>query len=185
MIKTVICLLTVLIAIILSAPVVYADSISQGDSIWLYDREGSTGGGEFGVSKSLNGNEEFRTFCLERQEYFVPGQEFKVGAISENAVNGGVGAQGDRIDTQTAYLYTKFRNQTLSGYDYTPNSAEHIRDADSLQKAIWYFEGEIALPTDDAQAMAWINEANAEVAAGRENNELSAANRADATPLKD
>jgi hypothetical protein len=147
--------------LILATSTVYGDPINQGDSIWLYDREGNTGGGEFGVSKTSGGQELFRTFCLEINEYFTPGIEYKVGSITTAAVNGGSGGRNpDPLSVQTAYLYTMFRIGTLSNYNYTEGTAEHIKDANSLQRAIWYFEDEITEPNSDAQALAWITEAN-------------------------
>lgn len=148
------------LGMIVSGTVVNADTISVGDSIWLSDREGTTGGGEFGVAISSGGPDLFRTFCIETNEFFSPGVEYKVGNISTNAVAGGSGGlHPDPLDPKTAYLYTMFRNGTLSNYDYTPGTAEHIRDANSLQKAIWYLEEEITNPVSDAQAVAWIIEA--------------------------
>jgi hypothetical protein len=146
---------------------VFADPINVGDTIYLYDREGTTGGGEFGVAKSSGGLELFRTFCLERYEYFTPGAAYIVSGISESAFLGGVGGglTGDPLDPRTAYLYTQFRAGTLSNYDYTSNSSAHILDANSLQWAFWLFEQEIATVTD-AQALAWISEAETAIANG-------------------
>jgi len=136
----------------------YADPINVGDIIWLSDREGTTGGGEFGVAIISGGPDLFRTFCIETNEFFSPGVEYKVGNISTGAVAGGsFGPNPDPLKFETAYLYTKFRMQTLSNYDYTTNSLEHIADANSLQWAIWYFEENIS--TGDTQALLWIKEA--------------------------
>lgn len=135
-----------------------ADPINIGDNIYLYDKEGTTGGGEFGVAKTSDGPELFRTFCLEYTEYFHPGVGYIVGSISDKAYYGGVGPEGDPLDPMTAYLYTQFRMGTLSNYDYTPDSSEHVNDANSLQLAIWYIEGEINT-LSDSQALAWIAEA--------------------------
>lgn len=170
--KLAIWLFVALIGVMISTPVVYADPINVGDTIKLSDEEGNTGGGEFGVQKWIGGqwsDELFRTFCVEYNEHFYPGTAYKVEGISEKAIWGGVDPGGDRLADQTAYLYTMFRNKTLSGYDYTPLSNEHIYDANSLQKAIWYFEEEIIpLPVGDPQAMAWITAANTAVAVGGE-----------------
>jgi hypothetical protein len=156
--KIIITILVAFVWILASITIIKADPLNVGDSIWLSDREGTTGGGEFGVAISSGGPDLFRTFCIETNEYFSPGVEYKVGNISTNAVAGGSGGpQPDPLDPETAYLYTKFRMKTLSNYDYTTNSAEHIADANSLQKAIWFFEE--LIPTNDAQAMLWIAEA--------------------------
>jgi len=145
--------------IMISALTVNADLINVGDTIRFFDREGNTGGGEFGVAKLPDAiTELFRTFCVQRTEYIdFNSAGFNVVGITEYAQLG-----NDRIEPQTAYLYTQFRSGTLSNYDYMPNTQEHINDANSLQKAIWWFEGEISsYPSSDTQADLWIKEANA------------------------
>ena len=91
-----------------------ADSIKAGDVIRFFDREGNTGGGEFGVARLPDSNTElFRTFCLQRTEYMdFNAAGFKVITITEYAQLG-----NDRIESQTAYLFTQFRNETLSNYN--------------------------------------------------------------------
>jgi hypothetical protein len=146
--------------ILASITIINADPLNVGSSIWLSVREGTTGGGEFGAAISSGGPDLFRTFCLEINEYFTPGVEYKVGGITTAATNGGLGGGSpDPLDFKTAYLYTMFRNGTLSNYNYTPGTAEHISDANSLQIAIWYLENEIADPGSDDQAKLWIAEA--------------------------
>jgi len=132
-----------------------ADPINVGDVIKLYDGPGTTGGGEFKVYK--DGVYLFDTFCVERDEYFSFGQALTVAGISDRAIYGGVGEEGDPLDPRTAYLYTQFRAGTLSNYDYN-NFTERVNDANSLQLAIWVIEGELT-STSDAQALAWIGEA--------------------------
>lgn len=147
--------------IALSASVCQA-GISTGDTIRFTNREGSTGGGEFGVAELPNANTElFRTFCLQVNEYldFSP-IGFKVVDISDHAQ----GYSDDPLDARTAYLYTQFRNGTLSNYNYTPSSAAHVASADALQKAFWAIEGETGSAT--GQALTWINEAAAAISGG-------------------
>ena len=115
-----------------------ADPINVGDVIRLYDGPGTTGGGEFKVYK--NEVYLFDTFCVERNEYFYYGQDLKVDGISDSAIYGGVGSDGDPLDPKTAYLYTQFRAGTLSGYTGDDTSAN------ALQIAIWFIEGEWSTP---------------------------------------
>jgi hypothetical protein len=158
----VLCIGVSVAALTLSASESWA-GISVGDSIRFMNREGSTGGGEFGLAELPNANTElFRTFCLQVHEYldFDPAG-FKVIDISDHAQ----GPSGnDPLDARTAYLYTHFRNGTLSGYDYTPSSSGHVASADALQRAFWAIEGETGPAT--GQALAWINEAAAAISGG-------------------
>lgn len=114
----------------------------------------------------------FLTFCIEKNEYFNSyGQTLYVKAINTGAMNGGVSGQTspgfDPISNQTAYLYTQFRNGTLSNYDFASTGAARVADADALQNAFWYLEGELGVQTVtlfnslSTQTKAWINEANA------------------------
>lgn len=138
---------------------VNADPISTGDKIWLWDREGTLGAGEFGISlTSLGKDELFRTFCVEVNESLTFGKMFKVDSITNRAIFGGVGPGGDPISPETAYLYTMFRKGTLSGYDYTPDSAGRQASANALGRAIWYLEDELTY-TPSGQAWTWIQEA--------------------------
>lgn len=139
-----------------------APVISAGDKIRLYDGPGTTGGGEFwvdvlgtGVTGTINAsNNDFITFCLEKNEYFTPGQDLQVAAVNTAAVNGGVGGGSpDPLSPETAYLYTQFSNGTLSSYSHSSFRA------DSLQRAIWYLENEIAFEDLDFQAQLWVEEA--------------------------
>jgi len=137
-----------------------ADPISIGDFIWIWDREGKLGGGEFGVSLTSSDKDElFRTFCLEMTESLAFGIKFKVDSITNRAIHGGVGPAGDPISPETAYLYTMFRQKSLSNYDYTPNSLGREASANSFTRAIWYLEDEMAYPWADPQAVKWIEEA--------------------------
>lgn len=142
----------------------HAWSVVAGDIIKLYDGPGTTGGGEFwvdvvgkGVSGTINGsNNDFITFCVERNEYFsYYGQPLKVAAVNTAAVNGGVGGGSpDPLSPATAWLYTQFANGTLAGYSHTASKAN------SLQRAIWFLENEITASdpdyAGDSQAQAWV-----------------------------
>ena len=100
----------------------------------------------------------FQSFCLEAGENVTMGQLYSV-VINTGAMNGGVGGF-DPLDERTAFLYTKFRNGTLSLYDY---DGDRDGSAGALQKAIWFIEGE-----SGGQHNAYVALANAAVAVGGE-----------------
>ena len=131
----------------------YADPISAGDIITLSDGPGTTNGGEFRVYH--NGGYQFNTFCLERNEYFSFGQNLTVVGISDKAIQGGVGPDGDPIRPMTAYLFTQFSSGTYSLYDY---GAGRDASANAMQLAIWFIEGEWIQPLTDL-ALAFYDDA--------------------------
>ncbi len=114
--------------------------LSVGDQIRFFDREGTIGGGEFGVAKRLpeNSPELFRTFCVQRTESL----DFSSKGFIVEGIRTETRAGNDALDSKTAYLYTKFREGTLAGYTYTPNSSNHIKSANALQAALWKIEQE-------------------------------------------
>lgn len=121
---------------------------------------GSGPGGEFQVEPlsdwdfvpvslgELTNPFRFETFCLERYEYFQPGQIYHA-VLNTGAVCGDGGGSGsfDPLGEQAAYLYSRFVTGRLDGYDYGPTRAS---SADALQDVIWYLEGEIARTWTDA-----------------------------------
>ena len=150
-------------------------SVLAGDIVKLYDGPGTTGGGEFwvdvvgkGVGGTINAaNNDFIAFCLEYNETFSSyGQALKVGAVNTGAVNGGVSGQTslnfDPLSAQTAWLFTQaMTNPGILGYTHTASKAN------SLQRAIWFLEGELGpsytpaqLNSLDAQAKTWVDAAN-------------------------
>lgn len=125
--------------------------------VQLLDGYGSGPGGEFEANITLGSlnyyfssqitfsqtaaTPNFITFCIERDETFVPGGTY-YATISDKALLGGANTNaGDPIDPWTAYIYTKFATKTLSNYDYD-NATARVSDATELQKLIWFFEQE-------------------------------------------
>jgi len=147
MMRLLMTMLCVIIAVIVPASGVFAYSVNEGDIIKLYDGPGTTGGGEFQVYDD-NGNYLFNTFCLETDEYIRLGSsyQYEVESITNEAIEGGSGGPSpDPLNPMTAYLYYNFAMGTLTGYNYSTNPidmAEHVSDANALQQAIWYIEGE-------------------------------------------
>jgi hypothetical protein len=132
-----------------------------GATVTFQDSYGGTGGGEFIVTPtdfgftpvSLTDTLAFETFCVEMNEYIRFNTTFYV-TFSEAAVNGGVdgqvpdGGDSDPLDPMTAYLYTQFITESLTGYDYDNTGDGRVDSADSLQYAIWYIENEITYLPD-------------------------------------
>jgi hypothetical protein len=144
--------LVMLMGLLVMVPIVCADSIQQGDIIYLDRGPGSGPGGEFLLSTTPNANYLFSTFCIERTEYISYDNPFRVNSISEYAVLGGYASPGDPLDAKTAYLYYHFRKGDLSSYVYGSNDS-----ANELQEAIWAIEEEGIAAT--GQAATWITEA--------------------------
>jgi hypothetical protein len=119
----------------------FADPVSTGSIIKLQltDVDGDPlqrfgGGGPFRADLAGTAD-DFLTFCLEVNEYFSPGENLKVGSITDSARNGGAGgatAGADPISGTTAYLYTQFR---MGDADFSSGKL--------LQEAFWYLENEI------------------------------------------
>ena len=148
------------IGILVSGTMVWADNINVGDTIYLYDGPGTTNGGEFRLYNS-GGTYQFNTFCVETTEFFNYGQPLTVAGISDRAYYGGIGPAGDPLNPQTAYLYTQFRNGSLTRLNDSSYSSNPDDSANALQAAIWYFEEGGELPAEETLARKWVDEANA------------------------
>ncbi len=121
-----------------------APPVEVGQHIYFEWGASSTNGGEFVVHDKLTGYALYNSFCVELYEYIDIGSsyEFIVGDISDKAIKGGVGVEGDPLDERTAYLYHNFYWGSLTNYDYTGGSRALY--AGDLQRAIWFFEDEIS-----------------------------------------
>lgn len=152
--------------------------VAAGSVIRLGDGIGSLAGVFNGsvISGPGAGSGSFQTFCLEKFEYFGSNtQNLYVKSVStatQNATGGpstatkvsGGAAGSDSLSAQTAYLFTQFySNQaTYAG----------TRDlANSMQRAVWFLEGELA-GSDltaynlDTKAKEWVTAANTAVSNG-------------------
>jgi hypothetical protein len=105
-----------------------------------------------GVTKNVLGSSDFQTFCVETSEYVFQPMDIVVSTTFINESTGAVSGPGshailgskpygDNLDARTAYLYTKFVQGTLAGYNYTAG-AGRVASAGALQAAIWWIEGE-------------------------------------------
>lgn len=122
---------------LVSTPVILADNLNIGDTLYFTHGAGNGPGGVFIANDTTTGA-TFPTFCVETGEYISLGlgNHFIVGNISTAAVLGGTINSSDPLDARTAYLYYHFRLGNLIGYTGTDASAN------ALQAAIWWIEGE-------------------------------------------
>jgi len=93
----------------------------------------------------------FQSFCLESSVRIDLNTRY-AAQISDKAIKGGVGPQGDPISIGTAWLYQSFAKQTLLGYQYSPGT-DRAKMAGELQKAIWWLEDE-----NEGKVVDWIAE---------------------------
>ena len=157
--KVLLSLAAVVMGLFLIAPAASAYTIEAGDYVIISQGVGgANNGGSFNIDKI--GDDEgvlFSTFCLERNEYFTLGETLLVGSVSNAAVQGGLsGGNPDPISSATAFLYYQWATEQI---------ANTAANANALQLAIWYLEGELVKTSGfdtlalTAQARAFINSA--------------------------
>jgi hypothetical protein len=164
-------LVTTVIGVIISAPLLFSYPVNVNDQIRFSDGPGYGNGGEF-LLRDLTSGTQFYTFCIEGGEYINFSSNFIVTGVSGTAMFGSNPPLGDPLNPETAYLYHNFAHGTLLGYDYnysTPWNSAHQTLAQQLQIAIWAFEGEMGyvvnpdgttnVPLTNVQALVWIQEA--------------------------
>jgi hypothetical protein len=112
---------------------------------------GTTAGGEFIVTVtgdpiSFHGTgTTFSTFCVETSEFLEFGPPtFYYVTLSNNAIQGGVGPLGDPLDAQSKRIY----NYWLDTLAHT------AANADDVQNAIWFQEGEAGGSSNSLNSIA-------------------------------
>lgn len=158
------CALLIITAGVLIIPTPQANALTY----FLTDAYPTTrsgwGGGAFWVHE-MNGTDqvkEFKSFCLEKQEYFWWDISYN-GTIDSYAVNGGISGGGqDPLDDKTAYLYLKYLSSPLGDI-----SGEYGLDQidQAYQTAIWFIENEITSLPSNILAQTLYDEANGAVTA--------------------
>jgi hypothetical protein len=137
---------------------------------------GNIGGGEFGATafsgleiastpmrmNNFSGitNTVFQTFCIEGGASLQ--QDVSVNFSVSNAINGG----SNTLESQTAYLFTKFWTGNLYSGAQANLGGPRIAGATDLQEALWFFEGFFPQGSLSAGAQSLVNEANTAVASG-------------------
>ncbi len=90
----------------------------------------------------LTDNTKYFTFCLESQQYFMPGTSYKVESIGDLVTGGGGGAEngGDPLSDETKWLYAAYMSNVFS----------KVTDAaQKVQRSIWYLEDEVGGSAED------------------------------------
>jgi hypothetical protein len=130
-----------------------------------------------GATTGYASHDDFQTFCIERNEY-VSDNTLYTFQIEDSSRNGGYfGGNPDPIGNATAWIYTQFRQGSLSRYAYNgagvaatasqfavtegfstwsqaagagdmDQEARRERAARTLQTAIWFLEGELRQAND-------------------------------------
>jgi hypothetical protein len=159
------------------------------------------GGGEFGVAQftgmplpaqganvAVAGN-VFQTYCLEGNEHIPTGVgNWTLDTAAHAGGNGGQTSPGaDPLSPETAYLFSRFWNGNLPGFDYLPlggadpsvsYGVNRRSSASDLQAAIWYLEdewlgsnvsgpgGHLGWNFLTPRAQGWVNDAFVQTAPG-------------------
>ena len=144
--------------------------VAAGSVVQLGNGTGSLAGVFNGsVISGPGAGGSFKSFCLEMNETFSSHtQNLYVKSVSDatqnalgpvNSTTASGGATGsDPLSAQTAYLFTQFFNNQAA-YAGTESLAN------SMQRAVWFLEGELS-SLADAQATAWVTAANNAVSTG-------------------
>lgn len=162
-----------LLSLVSLAPhVALADSIAIGDTVILdqANASGNTGAGPFIVTANDDPTTAFVSFCLQKDvgSWADIGSTLYVAGVSEFASwqspdLGGDANGADYLSSQTAWLYTQFRNGTLPSFDQSVNAM------DAFQWAVWQLEDEAWIPEGHdytAVANSFVALANQAVANG-------------------
>ena len=141
-----------------------ASDITSAHSYNLQGGDGSTAG--------YASNDDFQTFCIERNENVSNNTLYTFQVESASRNGGYFGGNPDPIGNATAWIYTQFRRGTLGQYAYNgggvaatagifaategfstwsqsagagdnDQEARRERAARTLQTAIWFLEGEL------------------------------------------
>jgi PEP-CTERM motif len=148
-----------------------ADNIGIGDTVTFQKAGGTSGGGETIVTANNDPTTSFLSYCIQAgvgSWADFSGTAMVVSGISNYATyvpasQGGDASGRNYLTSQTAWLYTQFREGSLSGFDGSSNAI------DSLQWAIWQLQGQMTLPVGMAYsdlANSFIDLSNQAVANG-------------------
>lgn len=115
-----------------------------GDFVKITDGLGNGSGGEFKLDIGNNGSIDYFSFCVERNEYFHPGNVYTIESVADYASNGGVGGQTtteprkDYLSDATKWvMWNYYNNQGI--FSQTTKTAEF---ATEVQNIIWALEDE-------------------------------------------
>ncbi len=148
----------VAVAAVLGAQLAAAADVSVGDTINLTDGYPGSQGPFLGtVLTGAAKDKTFAAFCVEVNNHFYYGQTLRVGGITDHTVSditaAGPSQNGDVLGASTAWLYTQYVSNILSGY----SNADTKNDA--LQNSIWALEDEITYSSLTGDAKTWYDAA--------------------------
>lgn len=121
-------------------------TLNEGETVTMIE---PSGGGENYLMLDLNSSSaEFLTFCLEKEQTFISGYNYKIESIGIAAIGGGnntgdVVDGGDPVSDEAIWLYASYFNGDLGARSTTL--------ANKVQSAIWFAEEEISDNTYYAQ----------------------------------
>jgi len=133
----------------LAPQVARADSIVVGDTVVFQQAytDGNTGAGPFITTVNGDPSTAFVTFCVQPDvgTWADLGTTQYVAGVSdfitwEPESMGGDADGKNFLTSQTAWLYTQFREGSLAGYDQSVNAG------DALQFALWQLQNQVAVP---------------------------------------
>lgn len=121
---------------------------SAGNVVKMTDGLGNGSGGEFNVDIGADNNVDYFSFCLEKNEYFIPGNTYIIDSVTDYANNGGIGGQTepgiDYISAATKWvMWNYYSNQGIFS-----QSSKTADLATKVQNIIWALEGEQSYSTD-------------------------------------
>jgi len=129
-----------------------ADSIAVGDTIVLQSlADISTGAGPFLATVNGDPSTAFVSLCMQADvgTWADIGSTLYVEGVTDFATwqspdEGGDASGRNYLSSQTAWLYTQFRQGSLAGFDWSANAS------DALQWAVWQLEDQKSIPDGES-----------------------------------
>jgi hypothetical protein len=172
--------LSVILAVstLFAGPALAAPFVQTGDTVKVNDTTGRvSNGGAFAITGGSFSGASFETFCLETTEHLSLGSTYTV-TLNTSAVGGGAGVVDksgagnngvlgsyDPLSSKTAWLYSQYLAGGAGLTGWTTTGLTNGQRSGEVQKAIWYLEDEIALPTT-GYAASLVNQALATTTSG-------------------
>lgn len=154
---------TMMLVLFLTVGSAWAYPVNVGDMVKMYDGDNSSiayeGHYQAALKTGATYGNKFGVFCVERDEYFNPGNVYTVNSISDTAYGGGLNTNtGDKLDYATKWLYSHFMQKNLLSIVGGINAYNLDYE---LQEAIWKIEGEYPSTTISGDAKILYNAAMA------------------------
>ncbi len=169
MFRQVVIIIAICVCVFLTAPASADMMINLKHS--FTGQNGTTNGGEFlmtvlqGSIGIYSQNDQFRSFCLETNEFVRNNRNYYVTIDTMARQGGSGGPHPDPLSPESAYLYSLW----LDGTDGVNTIIHSDTTADALQRAIWDLEGE-NLGSNTGLSGTYISWANDAVTLGGSND---------------